>query len=247
MKETIYTIPVTEAFADAANGDCPFCHMYAKLDENSVEFVMGPSYMEDDVRTQTNKTGFCAKHMAEMYKKPNRLGLALMVHTHLMEVNRKLDASFNKIKARQGKGLFAFKKQESAAPGVIEFLKHLEHSCYICDRTRRIFEKYIDTYFFLWKKDDEIKKMTENCGGFCFNHLYALLEASESKLSVGDYDKFLQIIIPLTKTKLTALADDMEWFITKFDYRFVNEPWKNSKDALIRALKKISSVSVEEN
>jgi len=244
MKETIYTIPVTETFTEAADSDCPFCRMYAKLNENSIEFVMGPSYMEDDVRTETNKTGFCPAHMAEMYKKPNRLGLALMVHTHLMEVNRQLKTRFNNAKDHK-KSAFGSHKKHGPASEAVQFLKSIENACYICDRTDRIFQKYIDTYFFLWNKDDEIKIMTDNCGGFCLKHLYKLLEAGETKLNAAEYDKFLQRAVSLSLKKLDELAGDLEWFIDKFDYRNTNEPWRNSKDALIRALKKISCVSAE--
>ena len=245
MKETIYTIPVTEAFTEAAGADCPFCRMYAKLNDNSIEFVMGPSYMEDDVRTATNKTGFCPAHMAEMYKKPNRLGLALMVHTHLMEVNRQLSARFKDMPGRKKKA-FSPRKKQGRADDAVQFLKSIENSCYICDRTERIFQKYIDTYFFLWNKDDDIKSATAGCGGFCLNHLYKLLEAGEARLNAAEYDRFLQCAVPLSLKKLEELVGDLEWFIDKFDYRNTNEPWKNSKDALIRALKKISCVSVEQ-
>ena len=42
------------------------------------------------------------------------------------------------------------------------------------------------------------------------------------------------------------VADDLEWFIDKFDYRHKDEPWKNSKDALPRAMNKLNSISAEE-
>jgi len=217
--------------------------MRRKLNENSIEFVMGPSYMEDDVRTATNKSGFCAAHMNEMYQKPNRLGLALMTHTHLMEVNRVLDS---KLKNAIGvkKKLFGGKKG-SASAAAAEYLKSLENSCYICARTDDIFDRYVDTYFHLWKKDSQMKNLTEACAGFCFNHFAMLLDAGEKKLSSSEFNDFLQTVVQLQLNGLRELEGDLGWFIDKFDYRFVNEPWKNSKDALIRALKKISSVTVQ--
>ena len=38
---------------------------------------------------------------------------------------------------------------------------------------------------------------------------------------------------------------DLSWFIDKFDYRYKNEPWKNSKDALPRGIIKIGHTFVE--
>ena len=35
---------------------------------------------------------------------------------------------------------------------------------------------------------------------------------------------------------MADLEDDLDWFIQKFDHRNMNEPWKNSKDALPRAM-----------
>ena len=38
---------------------------------------------------------------------------------------------------------------------------------------------------------------------------------------------------------------DLSWFIDKFDYRYKNEPWKNSKDALPRGSSRLAIHFVE--
>ena len=81
MKEQIYTIPVNEGFEQG--GECPFCNMYNTLEKDALDYMLGASYMEDDIRMETNKTGFCSKHYEMMYGEQNRLGVALMLHTHL--------------------------------------------------------------------------------------------------------------------------------------------------------------------
>lgn len=35
------------------------------------------------------------------------------------------------------------------------------------------------------------------------------------------------------------MQEDVSWFIKKFDYRFLNEPWKNSQDAVPRGANKL--------
>lgn len=61
MKEQLYTIPVNDAFA--VDCECPVCSMYDSLEKDAIEFTMGPSYMEDDIRMETNKIGFCTHHV----------------------------------------------------------------------------------------------------------------------------------------------------------------------------------------
>ena len=44
---------------------------------------------------------------------------------------------------------------------------------------------------------------------------------------------------------MKRVIDDLEWFIDKFDYRYKDEPWGDSKDALQRALRKMNSINLE--
>ena len=37
---------------------------------------------------------------------------------------------------------------------------------------------------------------------------------------------------------MKRVRDDVAWFINKFDHKYANEPWKNSKDSLTRAMVK---------
>ena len=40
-------------------------------------------------------------------------------------------------------------------------------------------------------------------------------------------------------TNMQRIQEDVNWFTKKFDYRFKDEPWKNSKDAIQRSIKKL--------
>ena len=66
MKETIYTIPINDAY-DVKCG-CPICTIEKKLETESLEYIMGAAMMEPDVRLETNRLGlrqkrFCADHI----------------------------------------------------------------------------------------------------------------------------------------------------------------------------------------
>lgn len=60
MKEKLYTIPLMDAFK--ADDECPFCFVERQLEQHTRDFVLGAgaSYMEDDVRAETDKMGFAA-------------------------------------------------------------------------------------------------------------------------------------------------------------------------------------------
>ena len=84
MKERIYSIPLTEALE--GNSGCPLCTLEKKLQEQAVEYFLGPSMMEPDSREMTNEKGFCKNHIKMLFDRKNRLSLALMLETHIKSV-----------------------------------------------------------------------------------------------------------------------------------------------------------------
>ena len=38
---------------------------------------------------------------------------------------------------------------------------------------------------------------------------------------------------------MKRVAEDVAWMVEKFDYKNVNEPWKNSRDAIQRGMQKL--------
>ncbi len=148
MKEELYTIPVNDAFQTEC--ECPICAMKDVLEQNAVEYTMGPSYMEDDVRMETDRLGFCQKHMRQVAGQNNKLGLALVVKTHMDKVIKDVEK---------------LSKKREKPKGILKKAPH-----------------------------DPV----------------------------------------------------VEWFINKFDYRYYDEPWKNAKDSLPRALTKLNGIVEKE-
>ena len=62
MKEQLYTIPLMDAFR--AGDECPFCYIERDVEQNALDFVLGPqaAYMQDHVRAEPALMGFCRKH-----------------------------------------------------------------------------------------------------------------------------------------------------------------------------------------
>ena len=89
MKEKIYTIPVHDAyFSDAA---CPLCELERTTEQSLLSYYLGPAMMEPGVRVSTNQKGFCRDHWRRLYQtEENRLGLGLVLHTHIDDVIKEL-------------------------------------------------------------------------------------------------------------------------------------------------------------
>lgn len=237
MKEQLYTIPVNDAFA--VDCECPVCSMYDSLERDAIEFTMGPSYMEDDIRMETNKIGFCTHHVKQLYKHQNRLGLALILHTHMQRTNRDLEDLLSSDKPVK-KGLFA-KKTENASP-VTEYIENLNQSCYICNRIDRIFARYLATIYHCYEHDEEFRRKFAASKGFCTKHFGMLYEGAPSSLSGKRLPEFIKTLNEVYLTNMKRVTDDLEWFTDKFDYRNEDKPWKNSKDALPRSMNKTNSI-----
>lgn len=239
MKEQLYTIPVNDAFR--SDCECPVCALHQELEQNAIDYTMGPSYMEDDNRAMTDKLGFCRHHIRMLYGQKNRLGLALMLKTHTDKTIKDLkELSRNKPSAS---GLF--RRTTDASP-VGAYIKELESHCFICERMEDTFQRYIDTIFHLWKKDPEFRSAVAGCKGFCTCHYGLLYDTGAAKLDKNQYSEFLDCLNTTYFAGMERVNDDIEWFINKYDYRYANEPWKNSKDAIPRGILKTNHIRMEE-
>ena len=231
MKEQLYTIPVNDAFQ--SDCECPLCKLKKELEQDAIEFTLGPSYMEDDNRAITDELGFCEKHIQELYQQKNRLGLALILSTHMTKVNKDL-------KKLASGGVFSEKsllKKKTTSP-MMEYISNLENSCFVCNRMNSVFHRYIDTIFHLYKKDADFIKKLRDPKGFCTYHYALLFDKATDALSKNTAEQFIKDLNTVYFSNMDRMQEDIEWFINKFDYRYQNEPWKNSKDALPRTVLK---------
>ena len=235
MPDHIHTIPVLDALRDPQS--CAFCVMHRNLEQTSVQFIMGPAYMEDDVRTDTNRTGFCPRHMKAMYDEQNRLGLGLMLHTHLQQLSRDLA---NLARTKSAAPLFG-KDTGGPVAKMYNYLEAVEADCYVCRKVKSTFTRYIDTFFYLWYKGSgDDAKLIASQTGYCLPHFTQLL-AHAAQLSRSKRDRFLAEIVPVQLRFIQEMEADLEWFTLKFDHRNIDAPWKNAKDALPRAMALLGS------
>ncbi len=225
--EKIYTIPVNEAF-DASSDDhacgCPFCALYNKLEENELELILGASMMEPDTRIKTNEQGFCKTHYDMMFTRKNRLGMALMLESHLNELR----------KDTNGKGLAALK---GVGVEPMKRLAELEGTCYVCGRIEFSFTKMMETAVLLWDQDSDFREKLRAQPYICLPHYRMFVEHARHGLSKKRFPDFYKDVSTVVNTYFDELREDVSWFCKKFDYRYDSEPWGNAKDAVERAIK----------
>ncbi|TCK98820.1 hypothetical protein EDC19_1260 [Natranaerovirga hydrolytica] len=242
MKEKIYTIPVLDAFNE--NDECPFCWLYSKIETDTIEFITGPSYMENDIRDATNESGFCDVHMQKIYNTKNRLGLALMLYTHQMKYQKDIKAILKNNPKVDAKGFF--NKKNAPISELKAYIDKVNIDCYVCNKVDKLMDRYIDTFFYLWKKDSSFVDQVKTSKGFCNNHFGVLYEASRSKLKGEELNQFIDILCDIYFENIARVQEDLDWFVKKFDYRYKEEPWKEGKDALPRSIVKINSYTLNE-
>lgn len=240
-QEQIYQIPVNDAFGQKEH--CPLCVLRKELEDNFIDFYLGPSLMEADHRLVTNKKGFCHKHLLKLYdSQKNRLGLGLMLHTHLLDlgpdVEKILETSTPKDEKRK-----LFSKETDWKTNLQKAAQQIAgraQSCTICDRIEETMNRYCEVIFYQYVHDEDFRKTLQTGQGFCLDHLAYLVEGASLYLKRDQAKLFMEDLYRIHKPILDTLAGDVEWFTLKFDYRNQDAPWENAKDALPRAIHRIS-------
>ncbi len=228
MLEKIYTIPVNEAIdaviQNPAEG-CPFCRLYRKLENDETEIILGASMMEPDVRIKTNEQGFCGRHFDMMFERNNRLGLALILESHLAQVREACEPG----------GLFGMKTSK-----IPEKLEKLENSCYVCGRINHSFGKMVENTIYLYETESDFRKKLSEVPYICLPHYRKLLVSASAHMNKKMIPDFQKAVAGIVNGYFDELRADVSHFCKKFDYRYENEPWGNSKDAVERAIKFLS-------
>ena len=219
MKESIYTIPINEAF-DRRDG-CPLCRLFADLDQSSLEYTMGAAMMEPDVRIKTNEQGFCCRHMQIMLAEKNKLSLALMIESHLPELDKSLFAP-----AILASGL----KPERRIPffssivrrryqKVREDARKAEQGCFICSRVSLFMGRYLDNMLHMWKNEPDFREKFNSQPFFCVPHYADIIERSEHSLPPAHRQEMYRALSGICRLYLTCLNSDISEFCKSFDYR----------------------------
>lgn len=155
-----------------------------------------------------------------MFVRKNRLGMALTLESHLDELRNEIS------NPAIGK----------AGDKPIARISKLEDSCYICGRIAYNFSRMIDTIVYLWETDADFRDKFAAQPYFCLPHYRRLLEAAKNRMSKKNFPVFAKHSAEIVEEYFDELRQDVSWFCKKFDYRYDDEPWYNSKDSVQRAM-----------
>lgn len=222
MRESILTIPINEIFKPKCG--CPICLMRDMLEDRAVEYIMGSAMMEPDVRIETNKQGFCKTHFDKMLAQKNRLSLALLLQSHLMELDKNVlskKSIFEGVKAKQ--------KKVTAVNG----------ECFICSKIEWGMSRLVQTVFDMYSQSNDFRRLFEEQEMLCVNHYDMLMSLSDGNMDKKYRRAFLNACEALVKKGLEGLIKDVTHYCNMYDYRNTgkNADWKNSKDSIERAIK----------
>lgn len=223
MRESILTIPINEVF-EPRDG-CPLCTMRDMLENRCVEYIMGAAMMEPDVRIETNHKGFCHDHYPMLLQQKNRLGLGLILQSHITEIREKVLSG----------GFFTTNQTK------IKKAAKLNESCFVCDKVDWGISHLTETVYTMYAKDRNFRKLYSEQEFICMNHYQMLYSGAEKviKLNKAHGSEFLKMTTALTVRHLELLQADIDKFCSMFDYRNSGKEadWGNSKDAIERTLK----------
>ena len=240
MKEQLYTIPLNDAIN--ANDECPFCFIERNVEQDLLDFVLGSgsSYMESDIREATDKAGFCRSHFKKMFDYGNTLGNGWILKTHFLHMNKQMHDQFRSFVPQKTPLMGKLKKNAAQRSSIGVWAKEQEKSCYICKRFEDTYDRYLDTFFVMYKIDGEFRNKVKNGKGFCLPHFGDLCDVAETRLNDKEKAEFYPMLFTLMEENMKRLSDDVAWLVEKFDYRNQAADWKNSKDAVQRGMQKLA-------
>lgn len=248
MKEKLYTIEMNDALN--ADDECCFCWLERKLERENLEFVLGSSYMESDIREQTSEKGFCRHHTKMMFDYGNTLGNAWILKSRLELMNREFKKQMDSYEPSKNSGsMFGFLKKSSsksnsqdakaATSGAESWLRSEESHCYICDRMGVIYDRMLNTFVYMLRNDPDFGARLMKSKGFCMHHFADILRICEEKLKPQEKETWIPKLSELMERNLDRMQEDIDWLIEKFDYRNQDADWKNSRDAVPRTMQKL--------
>jgi len=225
MKETIYTIPVTEIFDEVCF--CPFCTLEKRLEEEEIAYALGPAMMEPDYRGLTNKKGFCKNHIIMLNALPKVLPMALVLKSRMGTLEEKL--KLPKIDERLKK------KDKKLLDLYIESLDKEEGGCVVCDRMGFNIERYFETFVELIAKKDDFFEKVKKSEGFCIPHYIKILRHAKKALNSKELLKVVSGLSELQEKKFEKQKSDTEIFIDSFDYKNAGKPCAAPGDTVTKS------------
>ncbi len=220
MRDDICTIPVSEVF-ELSDG-CPLCRMKHTVEDHLITYILGDAMMEPDVRIETNRVGFCDEHYAKMMSRRGRLQLALMLETHIKEIENQIFE----------------KKLFNGADKKVNGVKNIIDSCFICEKVNWGMERMVETICRCYEKESDFRTLFNAQPQFCLHHFKLLLTAADKKKMPRYHAEFKENLTKITADYIKSLGEDLNKYCSMYDYRNAGkkDDWGSSADSVERAV-----------
>lgn len=242
MKETIYTIPINEAFDSKCT--CALCEIESRLEKEEIEYTLGPAMMEPDFRINSNKKGFCKTHYKGLLENSKALPLALVLQTHIQQQNK--DIFDKKVEEKSKVGLLKKKIPEIiSAKKITQHIDNIKNSCVICDKINETMNRYMENLIYIWKTQEDFRKKFSSQDSFCIPHFSQLLKYAICDLNDKDFCEFYHSIMNIQEKAQIQYFNDISDFTMLFDHNNTSVPTNNVKNSIKRTIKNISGLNCE--
>ena len=252
MRYHIDTIPVWDSVKEGKG--CPLCRLRLTVEENDVDRFLGGSVMEPDTRIRVNAKGFCPRHQGLLYGRQNRLGHALMMHSHLQETRKQvaalLGAEAGTLK-KSGKGSLVRRissrrdvKEEAAA--CADKLKALASSCILCDSITENMLRYSYTLLHLYTTDASFRSLFRQNGCVCLPCAADLMKMAAAELSADQLGDLVEDLAAGLAETMDQEDRDLKNFTLQFDWHNAGKTLEGSTGSLERTVNTLRGCCLKE-
>ncbi len=230
--------------AYAAGGECPLCALICGAERSYLSSFQGSRVMEPTVRVKTNESGFCTAHYKRLYRGENKLGLGLVLHTHLQTWLPRLRAGLAEASAPEEKTRKRRKDGDGPLDGLMEILGGLRDSCFICSMLDMDLDRYIETILYLRKEDGGFRETLLASRGFCLEHFRAVVSKARTGLRGQDLSRFMEDLAPIMIRSLEGLERDLLNFTQLFQDANRSLGTEEERTALLRTVQKLAGCAI---
>jgi len=193
--------------------------------------------MEPQVRVQTNREGFCARHLRKLYAGDDKLGVALVVHTRLQQLRRELDDALDG--AARGAGRRADTRPVQAAA---DRMGAMGESCYLCRLLGQDLQRYAFTILYLWARDPDFAPVFRASRGFCLPHFAAVLREGTRSMRPDRLRRWLEEAGAIMRDSLRRLDGELHAFTQLHRAENRSLGTEEERTALARTVQKLAGV-----
>ncbi len=223
-------------------GQCPLCACMESVERSYLLSFQGSRVMEPNVRVKTNESGFCPEHYLRLYRGENKLGLSLVVHTHLQNKLPGIKLAMEGVLEAGGaaKGRRAGESAAGRLDDLAGSLETLISRCFICEMLSQDLDRYGYTIVYLWKSDPDFLPVFRGSRGFCLSHFVTVLAKARETLRGDELARFLRELTGLMTKSLEGLERDLFNFTQLFHDANRSMGTEDERTALARAIQTLA-------